>query len=82
MGEHNWPILRNIPTALAIPDTDTQAAMKWMYQQHGLKIEPSGAITIAAALSGQAKLDGDADIVFVVSGRNVDEDRFRDWISS
>ncbi|MAR13409.1 MAG: pyridoxal-5'-phosphate-dependent protein subunit beta [Blastopirellula sp.] len=82
VGEHNWPILRNIPTALAIPDTDTQAAMKWMYQQHGLKIEPSGAITIAAALSGQAKLDGDADIVFVVSGRNVDEDRFRDWISS
>ena len=82
VGEHNWPILRQIHAAIAVPDADTQFAMKWMYHQHGLRIEPSGAITIAAALSGKGELQGDGDIVFVVSGRNVDEDRFRGWIST
>ena len=39
------------------------------------------AIATAALLTGAANIDGDADIVVILSGRNVDEDQFRDWIA-
>lgn len=82
VGEHNWPILRqHVAAAVAIPDRVTQQAMKWLYEKHGLRTEPSGAITTAAVLKGAAPLDGDGDVVIVVSGRNVDEQAFRDWIA-
>lgn len=81
VGEHNWPILKSLLSdAVSVPDLDTRRAMKWLYDQHGLRSEPSGAIATAAALTGRASLDGDGDVVIVLSGRNVDEVRFREWI--
>jgi threonine dehydratase len=83
VGQHNWPILqRYVSAAVAIPDRVTQQAMKWIYEKHGLRTEPSGAITTAAVLSGGVKLDGDGDIVIVLSGRNADEQAFREWIAA
>jgi threonine dehydratase len=82
VGEHNWPILRqHVSQAVAVADRDTQLAMKWLYDKHGLRSEPSGAITIAALLSGPVKTDGEGDVVVVLSGRNVDEEAFRQWIA-
>ena len=82
VGEHNWPILqRLVPQAVAVPDYDTRRAMKWLYEKHGLRTEPSGAIATAAALTGVVNVDGEGDVVIVISGRNVDEDQFRSWIS-
>lgn len=82
VGEHNWPILRDqVSAAVAVPDADTQDAMRWMYQRHGLRVEPSGAIGVAAALTGKVVLDGEVDVVIIVSGRNVDEARFAEWIA-
>jgi threonine dehydratase len=82
VGEHNWPILqRHVAAAVAIPDRVTQQAMKWLYEKHGLRTEPSGAIATAAVLSGAVKPDGEGDLVIVVSGRNTDEQAFRDWIA-
>jgi threonine dehydratase len=81
VGEHNWPILsRHVRQSLALPDDNTRRAMKWLYERHGLRTEPSGAIATAALLSGQVDLSGDGDVVVVVSGRNVDEESFRKWI--
>ncbi len=83
VGEHNWPILqRYVAAAVAIPDRLTQQAMKWLYEKHGLRTEPSGAITTAAVLSGAVKLDGEGDVVIVISGRNVDEQAFRNWLAA
>jgi threonine dehydratase len=82
VGEHNWPILsRLVPTAVSVPDLETRAAMRWLYDHHGLRSEPSGAIALAAALTGKVALDGEGDVVIVVSGRNVDDDQFREWIA-
>lgn len=82
VGAHNWPILRElVPQAVAVPDIDTQRAMKWLYEKHGLRTEPSGAIATAAALTGRVELDGDGDVVIVLSGRNVDEEQFQSWIA-
>ena len=83
VGEHNWPILqRLVHQSIALPDSATQAAMRWLYDRHGLRTEPSGAITIAALLNRPIDLTGDGDIVLVLSGRNVDDDAFRNWIAS
>ncbi|QDU42983.1 L-threonine dehydratase catabolic TdcB [Symmachiella dynata] len=82
VGEHNWPILQqHVPQAVSIPDAATQQAMKWLYKVHGLRTEPSGAITTAALLSGNVRLDGEGDIVIVLSGRNLDEESFQEWIT-
>lgn len=81
VGEFNWPILqRCVGSCVAVPDLETRRAMKWLYVNHGLRTEPSGAIAVAAALTGTADLQGDGDIVIVISGRNVDEPQFREWI--
>ena len=81
VGEHNWPILKkHVSTAVSLPDLETRQAMLWLYEKHGLRAEPSGAITTAALLTGKVKPEGTGDIVIVLSGRNVDEDRFREWI--
>jgi threo-3-hydroxy-L-aspartate ammonia-lyase len=83
VGEHNWPILRRlVKQSVALPDGATCAAMRWLYEQHGLRTEPSGAIGVAALLEGRADLSGEGDVVVVLSGRNVDEDAFATWINS
>ena len=86
VGEHNWPILRSlVRRSVTINDLDTRRAMKWIYQRHGLKTEPSGAIALAAAIHDLTfgvplERDADGDIVIVVSGRNADENSFRNWL--
>lgn len=81
VGEYNWPILhQHVRRSLPISDEQTKAAMRWLYQTHGLRTEPSGAIATAAMLHGQTSLDGDGDLVIVISGRNLDEEAFRRWI--
>jgi threonine dehydratase len=82
VGEHNWPILSKlVPQCVSVEDEVTCQAMRWLYEQHGLRTEPSGAIGLAALLSGKIDSAGDGDLVVVVSGRNIDEDRFRAWIA-
>ena len=81
VGEYNWPILQqHVSTAVGVPDSETQQAMKWIYQNHGLRTEPSGIISVAALLTGKVRLQGEGDVVAIVSGRNVDEAQFRIWI--
>jgi threonine dehydratase len=82
VGEYNWPILQQtISNAVAVSDLDTQRAMKWIYEYHGVRSEPSGAIATAAAMAEDTDLEGKGDIVIVLSGRNVDEAAFQDWIA-
>ena len=82
VGVHNWPILKAlVPQALSLPDEATRRAMRWLYDTQGLRTEPSGAIAVAALLEGGADLKGTGDIVAVVSGRNVDPERFDEWIA-
>ena len=82
VGEHNWPILRKlVQQSVVSSDTHTQAAMRWLWDRHGLRTEPSGAITVAALLNRQVDLTGDGDLVVVISGRNVDDDAFLKWIA-
>lgn len=81
VGHCNWPILQqHVRDSLLVSDEQTISAMRWLYENHGLVTEPSGAIPIAAGLSGNVDLTGEGDVVFVLSGRNVDRDQFASWI--
>jgi threonine dehydratase len=82
VGEHNWPILqRLVPRSIPVADPAIQQTMRWVYDAHGLRTEPSGAIAIAAAMHGGVDFAGEGDVVLVLSGRNVDEEAFRKWIA-
>ena len=82
VGLHNWPILHRLVSSVAvIPDSLTQKAMRWWYETHGLRVEPSGAISTAALLNHSIDLTGSGDIVLIISGRNIDEPTFQSHIS-
>ncbi len=80
VGQNNWPILRRlVQSSVVCNDEQTKEGMRWLYQHHGLRTEPSGAITTAAVLNGTIDLQGEGDIVLVLSGRNIDEPVFRKY---
>ncbi len=81
VGVHNWPILqRLVRESVVVSDLEIRQTMKWLFDRHGLKTEPSGAITMAAAMHRKFDWSGDGDIVFVLSGRNVDNEVFDRYI--
>lgn len=83
VGQHNWPILRDkVSVAVSVSDEESCLAMQWIDKHHGLRTEPSGAITIGALLAKKVNLDATGDIVVVLSGRNVDPESYQRWTAS
>jgi threonine dehydratase len=64
-------VLRDrMATALSVSDDEAAEAMRFVWERHGLVIEPGGAVALAALLVGKlAALEG---TVVVLSGSNVD----------
>ena len=56
--------------ALAVSETEVREAMRFAWRQHGLIVEPGGAVALAALLAG--KVEPIEGTVAVVSGGNVD----------
>lgn len=82
VGVNNWPILKAlVQQSVPVSDRRTKTAMRWLYENHGLRVEASGAIAIAGAIFRPEVLDGDGDIVLVISGRNIDEEMFAKYAS-
>ncbi len=59
---------------VAVDDAELRNAMCWLFANHGLVAEGSGAAGVAAVLSG--KIDVAGRLVVVVTGRNIAADRF------
>ena len=59
---------------VAVDDDELRAAMRWLFANHGLVTEGSGAAGIAAVLGGKVDIAG--ELVVVVTGRNIAADRF------
>jgi threonine dehydratase len=56
--------------ALSVSDSEVEDAVRFAWEQHGLVVEPGGAVGLAALLAG--KLAPIEDTVVVLSGGNVD----------
>ncbi len=72
-GELTFPIIQqNVERVALVSDDAILAAMKFLLARLKILVEPSGAVTAAAALSGQLAGIGRAGLV--LSGGNVDLD--------
>ncbi|PZO51119.1 MAG: hypothetical protein DCF16_11935 [Alphaproteobacteria bacterium] len=76
MGEIPFAIARaRFERAIAISDDAALRAMKFAFRHLKLVLEPSGAITLAAALEGGLDLKGQT-VALIASGGNVDAETF------
>lgn len=55
---------------LAVTDSQVEDAIRFAWDEHGLTVEPGGAVALAAAIHG--KLEARGETVLVLSGRNID----------
>ena len=73
-GKLTFPILqRHVESILTVTEDEIRAAMRFVLERMKILIEPSGAVGIAAALSGKLP-PGIARAGIVISGGNVDLD--------
>ena len=70
---------------VTVSEAEIAAGVRLAAEESRLVAEPSGALTVAALAfrSAEAGLDGlDGPIVAVVSGGNVDPERYRDFLAT
>jgi threonine dehydratase/serine racemase len=76
LGELTWPILRDhVERIMTVSDDEIRRAMQLIWERAKLVVEPSGAVTVAAALSPDFRALGLKRVVAVLSGGNVDLSR-------
>jgi threonine dehydratase len=76
-GRITFPINRALGVSgVSVSDEETIAAMRFAVDVLGFMPEPGGAVALAALLHGH--LPGDGPAVAIISGGNVDPERFAD----
>jgi threonine dehydratase len=81
IGVLPWSLIHGrVRRAVQVTEAEIGAAVRWLYHHQGLRVEPSGAVAVAAVLAG--KIESDGPIVAVLSGGNVDPDLFQRLIDS
>ena len=65
---------RYLDSVVLVEEAAIAAGVRWLFSEARLVAEPSGAVSVAAALAGLAQDNG--PVVAVISGGNVDPGRF------
>lgn len=82
LGAMTWPVVRDlVERVVTVEDDAIIAAMRLLFERTKLVVEPSGAVSVAAALSGTLRSHGIQRAAVVISGGNVDLDRLP-WIGA
>lgn len=72
LGKHNWEIIRkSISGIVEVPEGKIIEAVRLLFELANLKVEPTGALSVAAVMS-KPDLFRDRAVCCVVSGGNVD----------
>ncbi|HXW52212.1 MAG TPA: threonine/serine dehydratase [Candidatus Acidoferrales bacterium] len=80
-GVLTWPIVRSLASGVVtVTDDEIRTAMRLAFEATRLIVEPSGAVAIAAAVTGKLPLRG-RRIGVVISGGNVDPGTFRSLVA-
>jgi threonine dehydratase len=75
-GERPFAIQRQLCDAgLTVSDREVRDAMRFAFQNLKMVVEPGGAVSLAAVLSGKLDTAGKVTVV-VISGGNVDLEQF------
>lgn len=76
LGETTWPIVqRGVEDIVEVPEAQIAEAMRLLFSHANVKAEPTGALSVAAALLQRERLAGKR-ICCVVSGGNVDAELY------
>ena len=67
-------VSRLVDEVRTVTDSSIANAMRWIYDSTGMRVEPSGAVSVAAALAAGPASSG---VVAVISGGNVDPGAFQ-----
>ncbi|MBT4739630.1 MAG: threonine/serine dehydratase [Rhodospirillaceae bacterium] len=75
-GTLTWQVNRtHLTGGYAVSDDDVLDAIAFAYRAFDVRLEPGGAITLAALLSGHHNAKG-RNVALILSGGNVDDDTF------
>ena len=81
-GAHTLEIVqRLVSDVVAIPDEAIREGMRFLFERARVVAEASGAAAVAALLSGAIRPRPGERVVAVVSGGNVDLDRYRELVT-
>jgi threonine dehydratase len=62
-----------------VTEEEIATAIKWLHEQEGLMVEGSGAVGVAAVLSGRLK-PAAFPVVLVITGSNIDRARHAELV--
>jgi threonine dehydratase len=72
LGKHDWEIMKNnLSTIVEVPEEKIAEAAQLLFEFANLKVEPTGALSVAAVLT-QPELFRGRSVCCVISGGNVD----------
>jgi threonine dehydratase len=75
VGERPWTrIGPRVRTAVRVSEATIALAVRFLFRTMGLRVEPSGAVTVAALLEGETRPH--AAVACILSGGNVDPELF------
>ncbi|MCC7540834.1 MAG: pyridoxal-phosphate dependent enzyme [Deltaproteobacteria bacterium] len=78
LGTLTWPVVRDVVARVIVVDDDAiRRAMRLLWERTKLVVEPSGAVPLAVVLSDAFRDVPGERVGIVLSGGNVDLDRFR-----
>ncbi|MGH7535760.1 MAG: pyridoxal-phosphate dependent enzyme, partial [Gemmatimonadales bacterium] len=76
IGAFTFPLLRSVVREVVrVSEDEIAGAVRFLYQEAGLTVEPSGAVATASLLAGRVKPAG--PVVAVVTGGNIDPELFQ-----
>jgi threonine dehydratase len=77
LGQHNWAILQGGLSAIVeVSEEQIKEAVRLLFSLANLKVEPTGALSVAALLA-QPEMFRGRSVCAIASGGNVDPDLFR-----
>jgi threonine dehydratase len=80
IGTLPWAIIAGrVRRAITVSEEEIRGAVAHLFHRQGLRVEPSGAVTMAALLAGRIRPPGPT--VAVLSGGNVDLDLFQQLVA-
>ena len=81
LGARSWEILKDgIEDIIEVPEAEIREAVRLLFYLANLKVEPTGALALAALLVDKKRFDG-RRLSCVISGGNVDPAVFHSLIA-
>jgi len=83
-GDLTFPVIQAlVDEVVTVEDAAIVEALRWLFREAKLVVEPSGAITVAAALAraGRAAVADDRPVVALLSGGNVAPEAYATYLT-